>query len=117
MNTVGEALIMVFAMGAVILFCRAFPFLFFPKKDGTGGSARRGALLAFVEKTVPPVAMTVLAFNALGSSFRDNPRDGFLSAGVSIFTALLHLWRRNALVSIIGGTALYMFLERIIFGN
>ena len=117
MNTVGEALPIVFAMGAVILFCRAFPFLFFSKKAAKNEAAPRSALIVFIEKTVPPVAMTVLAFNALGSSFRDNPLDGILVASVSGFTALLHLWKRNALVSIIGGTALYMILQRIIFAG
>ena len=120
MNTIGEAALMVFAMGIVILFCRVFPFLFFSKgaeesiKDGAA-HPRRNPLLVFVEKTVPPAAMTVLAFNALFASLRDNPSDGILVAAASIFTALLHLWKRNALVSIIGGTVLYMFLLRMVF--
>jgi len=122
LNTIGEAALMVFAMGIVILFCRAFPFLFFSKgaeeavKDGAV-HRRRNSVLSFIEKTVPPAAMTVLAFNALFSSLRDNPRDGVLVSAASIFTSLLHLWKRNALLSIIGGTVLYMVLERIVFVN
>lgn len=113
MNSLNEALLIVFAMGAVILFCRVFPFLFF---SGNAGSPnpRRDAFLKFVEKTVPPAAMTVLTFNILGSSFRDNPGDGLLALAASAVTALLHLWKRNALISIIGGTALYMILSRVI---
>ena len=34
MNSVTEALGMVCAMGAVIFFCRAFPFLFFSRNKG-----------------------------------------------------------------------------------
>jgi branched-subunit amino acid transport protein AzlD len=52
-------------MAAVIFFCRIFPFLFFREKTGNAMRDRSGAFLAFVEKTAPPVAMTVLAFNAL----------------------------------------------------
>jgi len=131
-----QALLLSLAMGAVILFCRAFPFLFFSGRKHSGNRGKntasqnaeekneaekkadpsrgRAALLNFVEKTVPPVAMTVLAFNALGGAFRDNPGDGLLALTASIFTALVHLWKRNSLVSIFGGTALYMVLTRII---
>jgi branched-subunit amino acid transport protein AzlD len=107
----------VFAMGAVIFFCRAFPFLFFSggvsgKKDGK--TSVRESFINFVEKIVPPAAMTVLAFNSLGSAYKDNPRDGLLVLAASVFTALIHLWKRNSLASIIGGTALYMILMRVI---
>ena len=132
MNTTEEALGLVFAMGAVIFFCRAFPFLLFlktnnagdPNADDTAGgesisgdkkrSSRAAAFFGFVEKSVPPVVMTVLAFNALGEAFRENPMDGLWVLAASVFTAVLHLWKSNALISIFGGTALYMILLRII---
>jgi len=124
MNSLREALGLVFAMGAVILFCRVFPFLFLTGRDsgeeGTvneTGTSRRKAFFDFVEKTVPPVAMTVLAFNALGASFRDNPRDGLLVLAAAVFTALVHIWKNNPLISIFGGTALYMILQRVFLGN
>ena len=116
MNSANEALLIVLAMGVVILFCRVFPFLFFAGKENAAketNSAHKDALLNFVGKTVPPVAMTVLAFNALGGAFRDNPLDGLLVLAASVFTALVHLWKRNSLVSIFGGTILYMILQRI----
>jgi len=112
MLSLNEALLLVVAMGAVILFCRVFPFLFF----GRGGSSspRTKIFLGFIEMTVPPVAMAVLAFNAMGSSFLGNSRDGILVLVASTFTALVHLWKRNALISIISGTALYMILLKLI---
>ena len=111
MNSPAEALVMVFAMGLVIFFCRAFPFLFF-----SWGRDNKGAFFTFVEKIVPPVAMTVLAFNAVGAAFWANLNDGYLVLAASVFTALLHLWKRNALLSIIGGTVLYMILIRVAGG-
>ena len=115
---------MVLAMGAVILFCRAFPFLFFsqkskPETEGSSNdkngmdSPAKEAFFNFIEKIVPPVAMTVLAVNALFSSFKDNPKDGLLVLGASLVTALVHLWKSNTLLSILGGTVLYMILRRI----
>ena len=136
MNTLNEALVLVFAMGAVILFCRALPFLF--SVGGRGdlkASPAKEAFLNFVEKIVPPAAMTVLAFNALGGAFNFSldqalgfqapgfmapgfmdqiPLEGLISLGAAVFTALIHLWRRNALLSISGGTALYMLLLRLL---
>ena len=121
MTSANEALLLVLAMGAAILFCRAFPFLFFRGKDigGQNGSSdakslRKAAFLKFVEKTVPPVAMTVLAFNALGGAFRYNIEAGLLVLAAAAFTALVHIWKRNPLISIFGGTAVYMLLQRVV---
>ena len=120
MTSLNEALLLVIAMGAVILFCRAFPFLFFGGKDSAGlneaappASASKAAFLKFVEKTVPPAAMTVLAFNALGGAFRHTPESGLLVLAAAVFTALIHIWKRNPLLSIFGGTAVYMILQRV----
>jgi branched-subunit amino acid transport protein AzlD len=118
MSSTREALGMVLAMGAVVLFCRAFPFLFFKANEiseanDIGGDGRRkgaGAFLDFVGRVVPPAAMTVLAFNALGGATRDNPRDGLFALAAAAFTALLHLWKGNFLISILGGTLLYMIV-------
>ena len=112
MNSTEEALVFVLAMGVVILFCRAFPFLIF-FREGSADRKKGKAMsvfLDFVEKIVPPVAMTVLAFNSLGGAFRGNLSDGLLVLAASVFTAVLHLWKKNFLVSILGGTILYTLL-------
>jgi len=121
-TSLNEALLLTFVMAAVIFFCRVFPFLFFRgKKSGAaetsmeGSSDRRKeAFLAFVEKTVPPAAMTVLAFNALAGPVKTNPHELIPALAAAVFTAAVHLWRRNPLISIFGGTALFMLLQRII---
>jgi len=112
----GEALALSVAMAAVIFFCRIFPFLFFRGKAAEGGlqDGRPSALLAFVEKTVPPAAMTALAFNSLAAPIKANPGEAVPVFAAAVFTALVHLWRKNPLVSIFGGTALYMLLTRLL---
>jgi branched-subunit amino acid transport protein AzlD len=107
---IGEALILTFVMGAVILLCRAFPFLFFRNKDNADDMS---VFLTFVEKTVPPAAMTVLACTSLAGFIHTNIRESVPALAAAVFTALVHIWRRNPLISIFGGTALYMILERI----
>jgi branched-subunit amino acid transport protein AzlD len=117
---VSEALLLTLAMGAAIFFCRVFPFLFFrdppAKSGGTGSGASGGktAFFNFVEKTVPPVAMTVLAFNSMAGPIKGNLREAIPVLTAAALTALVHLWKRNPLISIFGGTAVYMILERII---
>jgi branched-subunit amino acid transport protein AzlD len=122
-TSVSEALILCFVMAAVIFFCRIFPFLFFREKTGNirdegdsqdvRGAAkdRASAFLAFVEKTAPPVAMTVLTFNAL--PVKSSPRELIPAIAAAVLTAIVHLWKRNTLLSISGGTALYMLLIRV----
>jgi branched-subunit amino acid transport protein AzlD len=111
------------AIGLLVFLCRAFPFLFLPsgEKDpggaGDAGAKRRRALgrfLAVVEKAVPPAAMTVLAVNSVAVPVKENLLGGIPALEASVFTLLVHLWRRNFLISILGGTALYMALERLL---
>ena len=121
-------------MGLAIFFCRLFPFLFFreqgggarrgksgetgasggPEDAGKRGPSRREIFLHFVEKLAPPAAMTVLAFNALAGSFTAKLREGAPALAAAILTALIHLWKRNSLFSIFGGTAIYIILERVL---
>lgn len=120
-TNIGEALILTVVMAAAIFFCRVFPFLFFRGKSGgeTGTASdtphsRRATFLAFVEKTVPPAAMAVLTFNSLAGPVKANPREIIPVLTAAVFTTVVHLWRRNPLISIFGGTALYMLLIRVI---
>jgi branched-subunit amino acid transport protein AzlD len=118
-TSVSEALILTVVMAAVIFFCRVFPFLFFKERKTAGiGAAdtnsRPAAFPAFVEKIVPPAAMTVLAFNALAGPVSKQPGEIIPTLAAAAFTALVHLWRRNPLISIFGGTALFMLLQRVL---
>jgi branched-subunit amino acid transport protein AzlD len=109
------------AIGFVVFLCRAFPFLFLSsqKNEATDGGKQKkhravGRLLSIVEKAVPPAAMTVLAVNSIAVPLKDNPLNGIPLLAASIFTLTVHLWRRNFLISILGGTVLYMVLERLL---
>jgi branched-subunit amino acid transport protein AzlD len=110
-------------MGAVVFFCRVFPFLFFKAKGQDKGLDRRrdagepvpgpgSRFRSLAEKAAPPVTMTVLAVNAMSGPLRENPHAAFPVLAASLFTVLVHLWKRNSLLSILGGTAVYMILTR-----
>lgn len=113
MLTLPQALIATFVMALVILLCRAVPFLFF---RGEGGKVR-AAFIAFVERAVPPVAMTVLAFASIAGPLKSGWPHALPAVIAAVATAFLHLARRNTLLSIVGGTALYMALRFFLCGN
>jgi branched-subunit amino acid transport protein AzlD len=126
---IGEAALLTAIMAAVILLCRACPFLFFRSRTGkngtaddagtteTGAARTHPAFLNFIEKIVPPLAMTVLTVNALAAPVYEAITEGapmrcipaFIAAAV---TVIVHLLRRNPLLSIFGGTAVFMALQR-----
>jgi branched-subunit amino acid transport protein AzlD len=127
MVSIPQAILYAVAMGAVIFFCRIFPFLILRDKAPVNEKrkAQLEAFLNFVEKVAPPVAMTVLAFNALATPLIPVVAIGnavaaehavsdtavLLAIGAmvaALVTALLHLWKRNTLLSILCGTGVYI---------
>jgi branched-subunit amino acid transport protein AzlD len=58
--------------------------------------------------------MTILVLSAFKDTrWVDSPH-GIPALAGAVVTAALHLWRRNVLLSIACGTAVYMVLSRII---
>jgi branched-subunit amino acid transport protein AzlD len=94
------------AMGLVTLACRAAPFLFFMKR-------KPPALVDFLQLYIPPMIMMVLVLNCFKSVKFASPPYGIPALVSGLAVAGLHLWRRNTLLSILGGTALYMLLIRV----
>jgi branched-subunit amino acid transport protein AzlD len=58
--------------------------------------------------------MAVLAVNSIAAPVKENLSGGMPVLAASLFTLLAHLWRRNFLISILGGTVIYMVLERVL---
>lgn len=97
-------------LGSMLIICceRAFPFVLFSKKNPP-------AVIRFIEKFIPPMVMAALLFYSLKDVSFTGGTVNFVPAlaGVGI-TVLLHLWKHNTLLSISGGTILYMILIRIL---
>ena len=96
----------ILAMGLVTLACRATPFLFFMRR-------RPPAMVDFLQIYIPPMIMTVLVLGSFKSVKFTTPPYGIPELVSGLVVAGLHLWRRNTLLSILGGTALYMVLIRV----
>jgi branched-subunit amino acid transport protein AzlD len=100
-------LLAVLIMTAVTILTRAAPFLFFSRR-------KPPAFLGYLQVYVPPVIMTLLVLGALKDvPFGEAPYGIPAVAGV-VLSAVLHLWKRNVLLSIAGATTLYMVLIRIL---
>lgn len=105
-------------IGAAVFFCRVLPFIIFKRSKNAG--SKSAAFLNFVEKTAPPVTMAVLAFRELTMPLNTNIKEfGFskeaMLASLPVLCAaalcvILHIIKRNALISIFCATALYMVL-------
>ena len=69
----------------------------------------------YLGKYLPPCVMVVLVVYCLkGITFAS--LGGFMPELIAVVAAiLLHLWKRNNLISIAGGTILYMVLIQVIF--
>lgn len=102
--TLQQALIASAAAALVIFSTRAFPFLLFSRREPP-------KILVFVEHSIPPMVMAILVVNCFSSAGCNRAT---LSQIVSLATVgALHLWRRNPMISIFGGTILYMVLIRL----
>ncbi len=112
--TVTEALMATVAIGFMMFLLRFLPFLIFAKK-------KTPAFFSFIEKFIPAVSIAVLFVICLKERTSDlifnslNPTaeiPAILSAvGAALVTTLLHLWKNNAMLSIFGGTIVYMIFN------
>lgn len=100
------------AIVAVASLCtilvRALPFVLF----GRSGSPGRGVL--YLGRVLPPAVMAILVVYCLRSTGFAAAADFAPQLAAVAVVVLLHLWRRNTLLSIAGGTAVYMILLRLL---
>ena len=102
--------IMVIAVTAVVTAALRFiPFFVF------GGKKEEPACIRYLGHVLPGAIMAMLVVYCLkGVSFMSVA--GFMPELIaSAVVVALHVWRRNTLLSIIGGTVTYMLLVQLVF--
>lgn len=108
--TLSEALIATLVTAALMYLLRAFPFILFSRK-------KPPKVLSFIEKYIPAMVIGVLIVYCLADpkymTFSSSPWGIPAIAGV-LLTIILHLWKSNSMISIFGGTILFMVLERLL---
>lgn len=99
----------ILVMAAVTFGTRMVPFIFFGKEKTTP------KYIVYIGDYLPPAVMAMLIIYCL----RNVKLFGFpfgIPEIIGIITvAILHIWKRNNLISIIGGTAVYMIMVQLIF--
>lgn len=107
--TAGHAVAAIAVMAVVTFLTRALPFLLF------GRGNRVPAVITYLGKYLPPAVIAMLIVYCLRDvSF--SSASGWAPALIaSAAVVALHLWKKNNLLSIVGGTVLYMVLVQIVF--
>jgi branched-subunit amino acid transport protein AzlD len=102
-------ILIVLAAALCTLATRAFPFVLF------GGNKKPPHIITYLGKVLPGAVIAILVVYCLrGIHFET--ASGFLPSIIAVaVTAALHIWKRNNLISIGGGTILYMILVQMIF--
>jgi branched-subunit amino acid transport protein AzlD len=90
------------------LLTRALPFLIFKGETTPGYIFNLG-------KALPPAVIGMLIVYCIKSVDVTKYPFAFPEVFAIAVTALLHIWKRNNLISILGGTALYMVMVQVFF--
>ena len=102
-----QALWIVLVCAGVTLLLRALPFMCFGGKDGVP------KWIASLGGVLPPAIMAALVVYCLKGVPFGSFADGAYQLIAGAVVVLVHLWKRNTLLSIAVGTAAYMLLIRL----
>ena len=104
-----HSVLLVAVTALVTIAIRFLPFLIF------GDRRKTPAFISYLGKVLPYAIMGMLVVFCLkGISFADAPH-GIPELAASLLVVVLHVWKRSTLISIVGGTAFYMFLVQMVF--
>lgn len=104
-----DKLLAIGIMAFVTYMVRLGPFLIFGKGQNTP------SWIVYMGKVLPPAVMGMLIIYSLKSvNVLVLSSVGPVVLAI-LTTTVLHLWKRNNLLSIISGTAVYMFMIQVVF--
>lgn len=104
-----QTFIIILAIAAGTMLTRFLPFLLFPEKKTPP------SYITYLGKVLPCAIIGLLVVYCMkGVSLLNSPYG--LPEGIAVLCILfLHLWKRNTLLSIAGGTVVYMLLVQFVF--
>lgn len=104
-----HGVLIVAVISLVTIGLRFLPFLIFNGKRSTP------EFVTYLGRILPYAIMGMLVVYCLkGISITAAPY-GLPEFIACVAVVLLHLWKRNTLISIVGGTVCYMFLVQVVF--
>ena len=107
--TAGKALLIIAVIAAITFLTRVLPFLLFRDPQKTPKA------ILYLGRVLPPATMAMLIVYCLRSTQMLAYPFGLPELLAVAVVVGLHLWKRNNLLSICGGTLLYMVLVQAVF--
>ena len=107
--SVGRSLAIIFTVAGTIFFTRLIPFLFFPK------GKEIPPIIRYLGRVLPPAVIGMLVIYCLKNVSLIAAPHGIPELLAIVAVVGLHLWKKNTLLSIFGGTAFYMILVQAVF--
>lgn len=105
MNELEYLIIVIIVMALSTYITRLIPFMLF-------SSGKESSMLNYIAKSTPPMVMMILVVYMLKdvNYLSSEVLYTFLALAITIG---LHVYKRNALLSILAGTAVYMFFVQM----
>ena len=107
--TVSQQIMTIAAVAVGTMITRFLPFILFPAGKETPGYVR------FLGKALPGAVFSLLVVYCLKNVSLVSGSYGIPELLGVLITAGLHLWKRQMLLSIAGGTIAYMLLVQLVF--
>lgn len=107
--SVGRSIVIVLTVAGTIFLTRLIPFLFFPKGKDIP------PVIQYLGRVLPPAVIGMLVVYCLKSVSLVSGAHGVPELLAVAVVILLHVWKRNNLLSIGAGTVLYMFFIQVVF--
>ena len=105
----GISVLIILAVAGATFATRVVPFLIFPK------GKEIPPIIQYLGKVLTPAVIGMLVVYCLKQTTILQAPHGIPEAIAVAVTALLHVWKRNNLLSIGVGTVLYMVLIQMVF--
>ena len=107
--TTGQAIASIGVMAVVTFLTRALPFLLFDHGD------HPPKIILYLGRVLPPAIIAMLIIYCLKNIDLFAGSHGLPELLCVAVVAILHVWKGNNLLSIFGGTILYMVLVQVVF--
>ena len=104
----GEIVAIIAVCALCTLLERALPFLIFSRKQVP-------EYINYLGRVLPAAIICTLTFYCLRNISFGEASAWAPQIIASAVTVLLHLWKRNTMLSIVGGTAVCMLLTQLVF--
>ena len=104
-----HSFLLIMVCSIVTAALRALPFLLFPAGKETP------SLIRYLRGVLPSAVMGMLVVDCLTSVSSTQAPHGLPEFLAIAAVVLVHKWKHNTLLSILGGTLLYMVLVQVVF--